>query len=530
MKVSDYIARQLFHEGVRYVFGIPGGASIPWMESFRKSGIEFILTSHESAAGIMACVSSRLTGIPGVCHSTFGPGATNLSTGAGCALLDRDRILVLTSEMSDEMLSRTSQMNIDHQRLFAPVSKATFRLSKQNAADVISKSLFISGEEKPGPVHIGLPEGVADADLYVSEIAGQEAVLAAPYNDEARINALLKNSRRPVIVAGLTAARLRAGKLLTDFLNSHEIPVLITPMAKGLLPEDHPSFAGVLFHAGSRQLKELYQKCDLVIGIGYDPVEYNYESWMPDVPLIHFDTRITDMPEKIDSVQYCGASGEWFSALKTIDQSRIESRKEEIQKIRRDFCSLFSDSPDNFGPVEAVGVLRKELPAKTILTADVGSHLHLLGQLWKTGTEGKFVISNGWSGMGFGIPAANAAALCLPGSTVVCVTGDGGFLMSAGEVMTARRYGLPVIIVVFSDGELNLIRLKEEWKNIEPYGTEIYSDGLFNADTFLGIKVLHAPDAVSLRRALKKSLELKEPVIINVEIDASGYRKIISKQ
>jgi acetolactate synthase-1/2/3 large subunit len=128
MIVAEYIADQLFKNGIRYVFGIPGGPSVAYMEAFRSAGIDFILTSNESAAGIMADVSARLTGVPGVCHATFGPGATNMATGTGSALLDRSPVIVFTSEPDDKMLHRTSQMNIDHQKLFQPLTKATFGL------------------------------------------------------------------------------------------------------------------------------------------------------------------------------------------------------------------------------------------------------------------------------------------------------------------------------------------------------------------------------------------------------------------
>ncbi|MCJ7820166.1 MAG: thiamine pyrophosphate-binding protein, partial [Bacteroidales bacterium] len=129
MTIADYLADQLFNLGVKHVFGVPGGPSIPYMEAFRAAGIEFILTSNEAAAGVMAQVSGRLTGVPGVCHATFGPGATNISTGVGGALLDRSPVIVMTSEMDDNMIRRTTQMNIDHQKLFEPITKATFRMS-----------------------------------------------------------------------------------------------------------------------------------------------------------------------------------------------------------------------------------------------------------------------------------------------------------------------------------------------------------------------------------------------------------------
>ena len=137
MTIGDYFANQLYAAGVRFVFGVPGGPSIPWIKAFKRSGIEFILTCDEASAGIMADVSSRLTGIPGICHATFGPGATNISTGIGGAFLDRSSVIVLTSELDDQMINRTTQMNIDHQKLFEPVTKATFRLNRVNAPETL---------------------------------------------------------------------------------------------------------------------------------------------------------------------------------------------------------------------------------------------------------------------------------------------------------------------------------------------------------------------------------------------------------
>jgi acetolactate synthase-1/2/3 large subunit len=530
MKAADYIANQLFNAGVRYVFGIPGGASIPWIEAFRNAGIEFILTSHESAAGVMADVTARLTGIPGVCHATFGPGATNISTGAGGALLDRSPVIVMTSEMNDEMAGRTAQMNIDHQKLFVPVTKATFRLSASNIAEVLDKTLRLCREEYPGPVHIGLTSGIAGMEMAEPPVVIPVGNAEKPVNETEKIIELLRESHNPILAVGLTAKRLEAGTLLRTFLEKYDIPVILTPMAKGIIPEDHPAYAGVLFHAMSNYLEELYAKCDLVIGLGYDPVEYNYESWMPDVPLIHFDTRKVDMPAVKQVYQYAGDPGEWFGMLQNIDLSAIISKRIVIKRLRDEVNSVFNGFTGHFGPAAAIKILREELPEDTILTSDVGSHLHLLGQFWDSHEKGRFLITNGWSGMGFGIPAALAAGINCPGSTIVCITGDGGFLMSAGEMMTARRYNLPVIIIVFSDGELNLIRLKQSWKDISPYGTILYHDDLFGADVFLGVKVLKASTSEGLRIAINSALSLNEPVIINAAIDPGDYKWMIVRR
>ncbi|MCU0461257.1 MAG: thiamine pyrophosphate-binding protein [Bacteroidales bacterium] len=530
MTVADHIANHLFNAGVRYVFGIPGGPSIPYLEAFKRAGIEFILVSNEASAGIMADVTARLSGIPGACHATYGPGAANITTGIGGALLDRSPVIVMTSEMSDSMIGRTAQMNINHQKLFEPLVKATFRLNENNASEIIEKALTICSKEYPGPVHIGLPSDIALREINLSQNITLTPETKEQHNDVQKIAALLQDSRRPVLAVGLTAKRLGIGKELVSFLKKYRMPVVITPMAKGIIPEDHACYAGVLFHALSDYLGDIYQNCDLVIGLGYDQVEYNYESWMPDVPLIHFDTRETDLPDRENVVRFTGSPGEWFSLLKNLNEGSLVYRGNIIKGIRDEMISVFDGFSSNFGPVAVLKVLKKELPADSIITADVGSHLHLLGQFWECGSKGDLIITNGWSGMGFGIPAAIAANLHKPESTVVCITGDGGFLMMAGEMVTAKRYKAPVIVVVLSDGELNLIKLKQSWNDIPPDGTILYHGDLFGAESFLGIKVFTADSDDSMVKAVNNALALNEPVIINARIDPDDYKYLIVKQ
>jgi acetolactate synthase-1/2/3 large subunit len=530
MIIADYIADQLSKTGVKYVFGLPGGPSIPYIEAFRKAGIEFILTSNEASAGIMADVSARLTGIPGVCHATFGPGATNMTTGAGNAYLDRSPVLVLTSELDDKMIRRTSQMNIDHQKLFEPVTKASFRLNPENAEECISKALTICREEYPGPVHIGIPSDIAFSEIRLQLSSVIHTNRPSFINDRSHIISLLKKSQRPLLAAGLTAARFSVGSKLISFLENHRIPVVLTPMAKGLIDELHPCYAGVLFHAMSDSLAGIFNNTDLVIGLGYDPVEYNYESWMPDVPLIHLSTKETDMPVRDNIVQYCGQPDEWFHILKNVNPDSLIIEEKTLYEIRGQYKSIYEKSTDKLGPLAALRILQEELPRDSIFTFDVGSHLHLAGQFWKTSGRQNLIMTNGWSGMGFGLPAALAAKIVRPEENVVCITGDGGFLMMAGEIVTARRYNLPVTIVVFSDGELNLIKLKQEWQDIQPFATELYRGDLFSSELFFGVEVISADTEENMRKAIKKSLSINKPVIINARIDTDDYKKLIVKR
>jgi acetolactate synthase I/II/III large subunit len=548
MDVAHFTAKALREKGVRYVFGIPGGPSIPYMEAWREAGIEFILTSGEAAAGIMADVTARVTGTPGVCHATFGPGAVNLASGAGCALLDRSSLIAFTTELPVSMAGRTTQMGINHQELFKPVTKATFRLSPEKCSAQLERAFAIAAEEYPGSVHIGLPSDISG--MEVSELSGDDMKRAgeagveqdfqsgstdasATISDSDLYNSVIKllsSAKRPLFAVGLTAARCGVSELLLKLLAMSPVPVVLTPMAKGVIPSDHRCNAGVLFHALSDRLKQVTAESDLVIGIGYDQVEYNYESWMPAVPLVHFGTVLTDMPGNMSVVQVPGEAGIWFRLLEKGLGRRDYLTGRNVDRSRNEISEVFDQCSAKWGPVAVMKELRDNAPAGTVLTCDVGSHLHMAGQYWPADTPGQFVITNGWSTMGFGIPSALAVKLNRPGTAVFCVTGDGGFLMSAGEMMTARRYKLNIKVVVISDRELNLIKVKQSWKKLNSYATTIVDGEMFGADMFLGVKVFHATDSASMKEAIESAMLIDEPVIINAIVPGDDYSRLIVRQ
>jgi len=521
--VALMLAKRLKEYGVKNVFGIPGGASIPYIEKMREEGIGFVLTSHESSAAVMADVTARITGVTGVCHGTYGAGATNLLTGVGGALLDRSPVIALTSVLSEKWTGRTAQMNIDHLSLFRPVTKASFRLNAEDADMIIRKAFSIANSEYPGPVHIGLPDDIAGKETLCfssAELSQTESVM-----DD--ISVLIGKARSPVIAIGLTAARLGIGGKILELLDKKPVPVVVTPMAGRVIPHQHPCFAGVLFHALSDRLKLLTDKADLIIGLGYDPVEYNYESWMPDVPLVHFGTIITDLPSD-DTLKFISKPEQWFGPLQS-----LKSNPDMILlagEVRKAVNEALSANFPGLSPVDVINILNDNVPGDTILTADVGSHLHLLGQMWKTHAGGDLIMTNGWSSMGFGIPAAIASAINKPDRTIVCVTGDGGFAMSAGEMLTARRNGLRIIVVVLADGELNLIKLKEQKRTVSPLAVDLYKNHLFSADSYLGIKVHYADNAEKLTNVLRSALIEKGPVIIETAIDPSAYSHLVVTQ
>ncbi len=531
--VAEKWAEVLGRIGVRYVFGIPSGPWVEYMEALRTSDVEFVLVSNEASAGFMADVCGRITGIPGACYGTFGPGATNLSTGVGGALLDRSPLLAFTHEMSDSMLGRTTQMGIDHQALFRPITKWTTRLDADCVEETLLRAVNVATSEAPGPVHIGLPSnlGTMNVGEETFQLEPPRQPAAAELETLDRLVAAFAAAKKPILAVGLTAVRAGVQAQVLKIAESHGIPVVLTPMVKGILPEDHRCYAGVLFHALSDHVAETHRQADLVIGVGYDPVEFNYEDWMPDAPLVHIDTRPADLDESRYRLE-CDVVGWLHPALERLAGLAPQENDWDLRALAERRQRMFEGlrpREDGFGPTAAVTILREVLPPDGILTCDVGAHLHVIGQLWQTPAPGSLLMTNGWSSMGFGIPSAIAASLCLPNRPVACVVGDGGFLMMVGEMATAKRLGVSVVFMLLTDHSLELIRIKQDRKSCEIYGTPLHGDGYDSAHTFFGVPVLPAHDAASFRSALEKAFAAGGPVIVEAFIDPREYGELLLK-
>jgi acetolactate synthase-1/2/3 large subunit len=534
--VAAAVVDALREMGVRYVFGVPSGGFIDYMEALRKAdGIEFILTTHEGAAGMMADVCGRLTGKPGACFGTFGPGATNLATGVGEALLDRSPVIALTDEMPEAMHSRTTQMGIDHQALFRPLTKMTTRLEPQSVKSILFDAGRIALEGRPGPVHVGLPVGMSAEKASNENVAftpppKPKAADAALIEKAAR---LFSQAKKPLLAVGLGAVHAQVRNEILKLAETHKIPVVLTPMAKGMLSENHPCYAGVVFHALSDMVGETHQQADLVVAIGYDPVEFNYESWLSTkAKLISFDLA----PADIDRAQYdvaVDAVGDIKTSLDALLTLSPVANEWDLKALAARRAALFEKlqpSRTGFGPKGALAVLREVLPDDGIMTCDVGAHTHLIGQLWRTPAPHLQIMTNGWSTMGFGIPAAVAAKLVHPDKQVCAVVGDGGFLMTAGEIATAIRCNLHVVIVVLTDNDLALIRIKQEKKGFPVYGTPIREKGAIGGDNIFGAPVRSAQNAADFRDALKWAFAAGGPVIVEAIVDSREYDAVVLKK
>ena len=538
------VARQFAHTlkeiGVRFVFGVPSGNMIDYIEALREEeGIDFILVGHETTAAFMAGICGRLTAVPGACFGTFGPGATNLATGVGSALLDRFPMIAFSDEMPEHLQGRTVQMNIDHQALFLPLTKWTTRLGKENVSETILKAAGIAVSEPPGPVHVGVPAGIGlfmaeEAEKTLKYLRLEKEFKKQSNSDEdwQKAQQLFTEAKRPVLAVGLSAVRAGAGQVILQVAEQFELPVVLTPMAKGMFPEEHPLYAGLLFHALSDQVAKTYREADLVIGLGYDPVEFNYEQWMPRVPLIHLDIQPADVDEEeIENVvNLLGDVEILLKEFLAIPAGKKSWDRKLLTKRKEGLFRKLQPPKDSFGPRAVVAGLRKALPEEGILTVDVGAHLHLVGQQWRTPSPDKLLMTNGWSSMGFALPAALAAKICQPQLPVACLTGDGGFLMNAGELATAKRLNLKIVFVVINDNSLSLIRIKQEKKNyISTYGTPLELAQISSSTHIFGVPLIRVTSQKEYEEALKKAFTADGPVIVEAVVDGSEYDELVLK-
>src|SRR5437016_2619494 len=473
---TDLIVRMLEEAGVRWLFGIPSGPVLPLIDSLRQSSVQFILTASETSAGFMASTVGYLTGIPGVCASTVGAGATNLTTGVGSAWLDRSPLLAITCNVASPWLERRIQMRIDHMALFKPLTKASFSLRDSRVGETLSEALGLAMQEPPGPVHLDLPEDIAQGNAAEWKGHRRASNQLPDLSKEAAdaIAAALKKAHRPLLVTGRTFARRSAARKLFQFVETQKIPFVSTLHGKGFLPEDHPSWVGVIGRARRTNVKALTDRADLIIAVGYDPIEINYEEWVGKTPIIHISTEAAEPGKGLNFLwnHTCDLDSA-IERISGIEEIANDWSEQECLNHRSGLDRALRPNTNGFAAYHVLDILRATLPADGIFSYDIGAHTHQIATQWRTDVPRTLLATNGWSSMGYGMPAAYAAKLVHPERTVVAVIGDGGFQMTAGELALARRLNLALPVVVLNVGWLGLMKVKQERKNYALSGVRL---------------------------------------------------------
>lgn len=526
MRTADVVARRLYAEGCRWAFGMPGGEVLTLLDALEKAGIEFVLSRHENAAGFMAEGTYHRTGAPGILLATVGPGALNGINVVENARQDRVPMIVLTGCVDADTAQTYTHQVLDQTRVFDGVTKASFTLNAGAAHVIIDKALGIATEGRPGPVHIDVPISVADAVATGDGILRRSAdpmAPAAPALDTVRT--LLAQAKRPLIVAGVDALdQPEAVQMAADRLSA---PVITTYKAKGLLPEDHAlSLGGAgLSPKADDILLPLVAKADVILAIGYDPIEMRVGWQDPWNTASQVVIDITAAPNHHYMHQatynFIGDPAATVTAL--MPESLPPVWEDGDIDITREALKEAFPRGDDWGPAQAISVCQDELPADTLATADSGAHRILLSQMWTCGIPRALVQSSGFCTMGCAVPLAMGMQVVEPERTVVSFSGDAGFLMVVGELATAAERSLKTIFVVFVDASLALIELKQRGRQLKNNGVDFEGTDVAAVGRAFGGLGFTVSSEAELRAALSAALEADCFSVIAVQIDRKSY-------
>ena len=475
MKASDLLVKCLEEEGVEYIFGVPGEENADFMMSLEKSKkIRFILTRHEQGAAFMAEVYGRLTGNPAGCLGTLGPGATNLITGVANSNMDRSPMLVLTGQGSTDRLHKESHQIMDVVSMFRPVTKwAVTILHPDTIPEIVRKAVRLARTEKPGAVHIELPEDIAEmetSEVPMSPRRFRRSVPDSKIVDKAF--ALLKDARKPVVLAGNGCIRKRASRQLRQFCEQTGIGVISTFMAKGCVDMDADYCLYTVGLGTKDRVSKAIDDADLVITLGFDMVEYHPQLWNSagDKRIIHADFLAAEIDAHYHpEVELIGdlAHTLWMFNERLSESGPPEFDLEEQRRCRAamaaDFAEHSADRTEGtIRPQKALWDARRVMGPSDVLLSDVGAHKMWIARHFHCHEPNTCLIPNGFCSMGFALPGAIAASIVHPERRIMAIAGDAGFLMNVQEMETAARLGTNIVVMVWEDKEYGLIAWKQE--------------------------------------------------------------------
>lgn len=532
---AQLFARCLENENVEYVFGIPGEETLDVNEALEESpSIRFIPVRHEESAAFMADAYGRYTHRPGVCLSTLGPGATNLTTGIADAYLDRAPMVALTGQIGLAGMHKETHQFIDVVEMIKPMTKWNVSIHDPRIIpEAVRKAFALAQAEKPGATHLELPADVLALPARGKPLAKPATAPSEPAPESLELAAeLLQTARRPVLLVGNGVVRQGAARELRRFCERTGLHVITTFMGKGAIDADDPHH---LFTAGLRAQdypQGLLGRVDLVVCVGYDLVEWSPASWNPDgnLAIIAIDTAPIDIDAHY--VPEVELTGDISAILAQLGDMLVghEPALYEVPPYREAFAAVLDVGSDDDSPVKPQRVLhdlRRVMGRHDLLISDVGAHKLWIARFWQANEPNTVWMSNGFAAMGFALPAAISASLAAARRhKVVAVMGDGGFLMSAHELETARRLGVPMVCIVWRDGAYGLIELHQQRKFGHVMGTRFDNPDFVALAKAFGVEGMRVTRAGDLIPTLERALKVPGPVVVDVPIDYEENAKL----
>ncbi len=482
----------------------------------------------------MAAVYGKIKRTPGVALATLGPGAANLMLPIGSSLLDREPLLAISAQLPTDLPPTYTHQKLELEAAFRPMTKFTANLRPGAVRRPMRQALAAAITEPAGPAYVT----ISAADARAEAIPEPDVALAEPpaaYHAAAAaadlISVKITEAKRPVVVAGL-AVRPENAAAFTRWVESWSLPVMVTPKVKGVLDERSRCFVCVTGGMAADSLaRQITDDADLIIGFGLDPVEIDplWPATRPVLPVLESANAYGLLPADALLVRH----EEVLAALLAKTAPARHWSDEDLRGLRRPFEEVrdgqsVARTPGSIWPGEIVLAARAGAPDDTILTTDVGSHKYLFGQYWPTYSPGTFWMSNGLSGMGYGLPAAIGAKLAMPDRPVIAVVGDGGFGMTAAELETAKRAGAPIVVIVLVDSRLSLISLAQERRGYASTGTDFTRPDCVALAKAWGATGLRVETPEQLTEGVAAGLRSDGPVVIEVPVDYRHYKAIFA--
>jgi acetolactate synthase-1/2/3 large subunit len=520
MTGAELLVRCLEREGVRYVFGVPGEETLDVNEALARSSIRFVPVRHEQAAAFMADVWGRLTGTAGVCLATLGPGATNLATGLADANLDRAPVVAITGQLARHLLHKESHQYVDIVDVFRPFTKWNARIETGAVvAEAVRKAFKRAQEEKPGACHLELPEDVAQEPAEGEPLVADRARRPSPDRPSlARAADIINRAERPLVLAGNGVIRGHASRELASLAERAQIPVVTTFMAKGAISADHPLARTTVGLASDDPARVGFTSADVVIAVGYDPVEYSAAQWNPSgrLRIVHIDFTAAEVDARYQpAVEVVADVREALELLTPM----VAVRPERVPPDRPAPDPRRLDEGFPLLPQRIIAELESALKPDDLVISDVGAHKLWVAKRLGAHRPNTVIISNGFAAMGIGLPGAIAAKLAQPDRRVVAVTGDGGLLMNVQELETAVRLGLGFVVLIFRDDGYGVIRWKQERQFGHTSGVDFGNPDFVALARAFGCAGVRVNAAKELRPALEDALRATVPMLIDCPVD-----------
>ena len=536
MKASDLFVKALEAEDVEYVFGIPGEENLDLLESLRASSIKLVLTRHEQGAGFMAATYGRLTGKVGVCLSTLGPGATNLVTPAAYAQLGAMPMLMITGQKPIKTSKQGRFQVIDIVDMMRPITKFTNQIvSGDRIPSTVREAFRLAHEERPGAVHIELPEDIA-AEETNEQILSPSMTRRpiAEYKAIAAAISMIEEAQSPLLLIGAGANRKLTAKMLREFVDKTCIPFVTTQMGKGVLNESDPRFAGNTALSDGDFVHRAIERADLIINVGHDVVEKPpFFMHHNDKKVIHvnFDSAAAG-PVYFPQLEVVGdiANSIWQikEGITPQDDWKLDFYKDVHQAYVEHRAEAEDDNRFPILPERLVRDIRKVMPDNGIVTLDNGIYKIWFARNYPAYHPNTLLLDNALASMGAGLPSAIAAKLVKPDAPVLAVCGDGGFMMNSQEIETAVRLKLDLVVIILRDDAYGMIKWKQANMQFDEFGLDYGNPNFVKYAQSYGAQGWRVDDTDVLIHLVDKCLNTKGVHIIDCPVDYSMNDKTLN--